>query len=138
MAKHTATGDIEVLVGYVERLQREVEGLRAELEAARQRPGASMRTHHRCPQCNGTSFLHLQRVRDHNYGDAHTFMAIQIEGIVRKRGIGTFEVYVCRRCELCEWYVTGASDVDIDRLDRANRKHIRLIDEEPPPGGVFR
>lgn len=104
----------------------------------RRRPGTSMREHHRCPGCHGRSFLHLSRVRDHNYGDAHTFMAIEVKGTFRKRGIGTFELYVCRSCELAEWYVSGAGEIDPQTLDDTNRQYVRIIDEEVPGEGPFR
>lgn len=122
----------------LQELRTEVEALRRELQRVRRHPGVSMRAQNRCPQCNGRSILHLRRVRDHNYGDAHTAMAIQLEGVFKKREIGAFELFVCRQCEFGEWYVSGAGEIDPEKLDKANRKNVRIIDEEPPDGGPFR
>ena len=126
-------------------LEAEVDQLRAQLQALREQldgltryPGASLRRHNRCPACGGTSILHVAEVRDHNYGDAHTGMAIQIKGVFKRKLLGAFEVFVCRQCELAEWYVKGAGEIDPENLDKANRKNVVIIDGTPPEDGPFR
>ncbi len=122
----------------LEDLRSEVRNLRMEMAREKAHPGASMRQKGICRCCGGRSFLHVARVRDHNYGDAHTFMAIEHRGILKNKSTGTFELYACRRCELVEWYVTGAGDIDPDTLDRKNRENIRIVDDSLPPSGPLR
>jgi len=131
----------------VSRLKDELQELRAELEqlraeVSRNDPshGDSMRSQLTCPKCKGRSILHVERLRDHNYGNNHTHMAIQenIAGLFRKKWTGAFEVYVCRACEYAEWYVTGAGDIEPEKLDRQNRKYVRIIDGEPSESAPYR
>lgn len=126
-------------------LEAEIDQLRAELSDLREKlahvtryPGTSLRRHSRCPACGGTSILHISELRDHTYGDAHSAMSIEIKGVFRRRHIGMFEVFVCRQCELAEWYVQGAGEIEPEALDKINRKNITIIDDTPPDGGPFR
>jgi hypothetical protein len=65
-------------------------------------------------------------------------MSIQLVGVIRIRSVGDFEVYICRDCELAEWYVKGAKDIDPEALDKKNRKLVRIIENEIPENGPFR
>lgn len=131
------SSSIEAVESELQALRAEVERLRSELESARHKPGTSMRSHNLCPMCGGRSFLHLAEIRDHQQG-GHEAMTVQLMGILRLQPKGVFEVYACRGCEYLEWYLKGAADIDPAELDKKNRKIARIIDGEPPTGGVFR
>lgn len=114
-----------------------VETLRAEVASHRTASRSSLKEHHRCPQCGGTSILHCSEIRDHNQG-GHMPMSIQLSGLLQNRSEGDFEVYICRRCELAEWYLKGASDINPAKLDKKNRKLVRIIENDVPEDGPFR
>lgn len=121
----------------IQALASELATMRAELSALHNTPRTSLKQHNRCPSCQSTSILHCNEIRDYS-AEGHTPMSIQLNGVFRKRSVGTFEVYICRQCELAEWYVRGAGDIQPDKLDKGNRKNIRIIDSDTPSSGPFR
>ena len=118
-------------------LRSVVESLQAEVARHRNASRTSLKEHHRCPQCQGTSILHCDEIQDHNAAGPMP-MSIQLSGIFTQRTMGDFEVYICRKCELAEWYVKGAGDIVPEELDKKNRKLVRIIENETPSNGPFR
>lgn len=122
----------------VDELRSELALMRAELTSLRNSPRTSLKLHNRCPSCQGTSVLHCNEIRDYNNDNSHSPMSIQLMGVLRKRAIGSFEAYICRQCEFVEWYLKGAADIVPGKLDKRNRKNIRIVDSEMPKDGPFR
>ena len=118
-------------------LRREVALLQTEIARHRNASRTSLKEHHRCPQCQGTSILHCDEIQDHT-ASGPVPMSIQLSGSFSLRTVGDFEVFICRRCELAEWYVKGVGDIDPQKLNKKYRKLVRIIDNETPGNGPFR
>lgn len=122
----------------LQKLSSEVERLRNEVEAVRRSPGTSLRKHNLCPMCGARSVLHASEIRDRSAGSDRSLMALQSEGVFKERAIGAFQAYICRGCDFAEWYVSGAGDITPEKLDKYNRKKIRIIEGQVPSDGAFR
>tara|TARA_R110002096_G_scaffold44526_11_gene120359 strand:+ start:24626 stop:25030 length:405 start_codon:yes stop_codon:yes gene_type:complete len=133
-----SSSDTATIMAELAALRGEVETLRAEVASHRNASRTSLKEHHRCPQCQGTSVLHCAEIRDHNHGGGHMPMSIQTSGTFRLRTEGDFEVYICRNCELAEWYLKGARDIVPEKLDKKNRKLVRIIENANLDNGPFR
>lgn len=94
-------------------LSAEVEALRSALQDARGRVDLSMRGQSLCPTCGSRELLYARQVLDK--AGAPTPMQVRgIEGFFRHEYQGTLAIYICRRCGLCEWYVSDPASIAPD------------------------
>ncbi len=114
-------------------LRAEIETLSAMVGAARERIDLSMRGQQRCPACACRSILHANEVLDRGDGDSREKMALVKPSVWRSRTDGHFQVYVCTKCGLVEWYMDDVNDIPVDD------KVVRIIEgQEPSAGGPYR
>ena len=129
---------LETLRRALDDLRSEVERLRVEVGAVRSNPGTSLRSHNKCPMCDERSVLHVREIRDRSSGSDKSPMALQINGVFAETAMGVFQAYICRGCDFAEWYMSGAGDIDHEKLDKNNRKNVSIIDGQLPTDGVYR
>ena len=84
----------------------------------------SMKTTHRCPQCEHDEVVHVPVVRDSGY---NRLMVDHRMGFLGDEEYGEFEAYFCRSCGFSELYVKGARTIRLEKVDgatllRAERK----------------
>ena len=121
------------LTAEVESLRKELETLRAQVLAARERIDLSMRGQARCPACGCSKILFASKVLDRGDGDAREKMALAKPSFWRGKIVGQFEVCVCTACGLVEWYAKDVHEVEIDGTD------FRIVEgQEPGRDGPYR
>jgi len=121
------------LTAEVESLRKELETLRAQVLAARERIDLSMRGQTRCPACGCRKILFASKVLDRGDGDAREKMALAKPSFWRGKIVGQFEVCVCTACGLVEWYAKDVHEVEIDGTD------FRIVEgQEPGRDGPYR
>lgn len=121
----------EALAEELAELRQEVARLRGELRAASGRVALTMKAQRRCPGCGGRTLLHASRVLDRSDAGREA-LALAQPSAWFSRGVGEFEVYVCRACGLCEWYVK-----DLEALEE-HKDLFTLIEAPKSENGPYR
>lgn len=121
---------IGLLRATLDELRREVEALRALLVASVASEGRremTLRGQGRCPACGASDLLRARRVLDRGESDTRNDMAVVRPGWWSGKVQGKFEIFVCRACGVCEWYVQKPASVEADAEDL-------IIRTGAPPG----
>ncbi|MCA8916302.1 MAG: hypothetical protein KDB90_12905 [Planctomycetes bacterium] len=64
-----------------------------------------MKTGKDCPKCGGGRIFHSPTITDRNEGWDKN-LALQVKGLIFKRGVGELEAFVCAGCGYTELYVS--------------------------------
>jgi hypothetical protein len=121
-----------VLQAELATLRALVEGLQAQLEAARMQRPPTMRARTRCPACLTTRIAHATHVLDRGDGDARKPMAISQPSWWSDKLVGELETFVCTSCGLVEWYVKDPGGL------REVKGQLTILDGEAPESGPYR
>jgi len=121
------------LAGEVAELRAELESLRTQVRAARERIDLTMRGQTVCPACGCRKILHAREVLDRGDGDMRQKLALAKPSFWRSKVVGEFEVYLCTACGLVEWYAKDLHEVEVDG------KVFRILEgNEPGSEGPYR
>lgn len=101
-----------------------------------------MRTHSRCPKCNGTKLYvctnHQPDDDGLNYVHAMTITAVTIPqsqtgssyGTSFRTHAGTYETWICAACGYTEWYAQDREHM-LQKLATIPESGVRIVDGDP-------
>ena len=70
-----------------------------------------------CPKCECTDIFYSATIMDRGEGNASLPLAIGRSGPIHAWVYGQFEVYVCKRCGLSEFYVHDPEQLTVPEGD---------------------
>jgi predicted nucleic-acid-binding Zn-ribbon protein len=108
-------------------MRQAVEVLQKELLRAQQHVDVTMRNQLRCRACGCRKIAHALKVLDRADGDSRKELALNRPSWWSPKVQGVFEVYVCTKCGLAEWWVKDASS--LQPLD----EHLEFLDGDGAP-----
>lgn len=101
-----------------------------------------MRTHSRCPKCNGTKLYVVENHQpesDSSNGIAIFRVAtpaIDHEEVGARDGssyrthVGTYETWICAGCGYTEWYAKDPEHL-LEKLSKMRNSGVRVVSSEP-------
>jgi hypothetical protein len=88
----------------------------------------------RCPACSSAVILQVDCVQEHGDLIFPSPLRVLFRGPLDTRGMGSFEVFICKGCGYTEWYARG-----YEHLEASASEGVRLIDARPTScGGPYR
>ena len=96
-------------------LELAITELRAQLELLREERRPSMGRSLKCFACDGERILHVREILEGGYSkSAPLSLGSTVSTWTGHKPGDPLEVYVCRNCNLVEWYATGFGKLEID------------------------
>lgn len=119
--------DVRDLRAELAAIRQAVEVLQKELLRAQQHVDVTMRNQLRCRACGCRKIAHALKVLDRADGDSRKELALNRPSWWSSKVQGVFEVYVCTKCGLAEWWVKDANA--LQPID----DHLEFLDGDGDP-----
>ncbi|MDX2093014.1 MAG: hypothetical protein SFX73_34545 [Kofleriaceae bacterium] len=100
--------EVSALRAELAEMRQALEVLQKELLRAQQHVDVTMRNQLRCRACGCRKIAHALKVLDRAEGDTREKLALNRPSWWSSKVQGVFEVYVCTKCGLAEWWVQDA------------------------------